>query len=364
MISTPPASAKITSLEGLRGLMSMWVLLGHLSLAFGWNLALLDRNTLAVDVFIMLSGFVIARLLQRRQEPYVPYIVRRGFRLFPLYLVCLAIAVLALPIQAEAWRAVLSLSPHNEARLVLASEGIAHLPAHLLAHLALAHGAIPDALLHEAPFTLLGQAWSISLEWQFYLVAPVLLASLTRPGKAWIGALLVLALVLPSSQMTNAWLGNRIELFLAGMASALAFEQRHHARRWLAVAAACAVIAVARQGLGQLVPVTLWFGVIATVALPHMPGLRLADRILSAPACAHLGEISYSIYLIHTLPLFFGIWASHRLGFGPVAGQAFVSVLTVVGTLLLAEASWRWLEKPAMSFGSRIANRRVPAAAV
>lgn len=54
-MTSPTAEwAKIGALEGLRGVMAWWVVLGHVSLTLGWKLPLIDRNTLAVDVFIFL----------------------------------------------------------------------------------------------------------------------------------------------------------------------------------------------------------------------------------------------------------------------------------------------------------------------
>jgi peptidoglycan/LPS O-acetylase OafA/YrhL len=45
------------------------------AIALGWTLPLINRNTLAVDVFIVLSGFVIAGLIDRRNEAYLPYTI-------------------------------------------------------------------------------------------------------------------------------------------------------------------------------------------------------------------------------------------------------------------------------------------------
>ena len=45
--------SKIQSLEGLRALMAWWVVLGHVSLTFDYDLPIVDRNTLAVDVFVL-----------------------------------------------------------------------------------------------------------------------------------------------------------------------------------------------------------------------------------------------------------------------------------------------------------------------
>lgn len=82
----------IKELEGLRGLMALWVVFGH-SLA---ALPLINQhvpptalNSYAVDVFIILSGFVIFFMIDNKRQPYFQYITQRFFRIFPLYLLVL-----------------------------------------------------------------------------------------------------------------------------------------------------------------------------------------------------------------------------------------------------------------------------------
>lgn len=86
----------IKELEGLRGLMAIWVVLGH-SLA---ALPIINKhvpptllNSYAVDVFIILSGFVIFFMIDNKKQSYPQYIIQRFFRIFPLYLLILAVSV-------------------------------------------------------------------------------------------------------------------------------------------------------------------------------------------------------------------------------------------------------------------------------
>ena len=91
---------RLPELDGLRGLLAVWVWLYHAPYISGdWNsLPEVVRTFLggdkAVDVFIILSGFVISLLLLREREPYRTFLWRRFLRLYPVYIVCLVGAVL------------------------------------------------------------------------------------------------------------------------------------------------------------------------------------------------------------------------------------------------------------------------------
>ncbi|MBC4671612.1 acyltransferase [Klebsiella quasipneumoniae] len=79
----------IRELEGLRGIMALWVVFGH-SLAslpaFSTRIPPTALNSYAVDVFIILSGFVIFFMLDNKKQVYSDYITQRFFRIFPIYI--------------------------------------------------------------------------------------------------------------------------------------------------------------------------------------------------------------------------------------------------------------------------------------
>jgi peptidoglycan/LPS O-acetylase OafA/YrhL len=60
----------IPELEGLRGLLALWVFIFHAIRFSGLHVPLLSEGGLAVEVFILLSGFMIARLWMFRSESY------------------------------------------------------------------------------------------------------------------------------------------------------------------------------------------------------------------------------------------------------------------------------------------------------
>ena len=94
------APAKITELEGLRGMLAWWVVASHLLYFSGFYdgkaggvIGLLTRGHEAVDGFVILSGFVIFLLLDRGRDRYGVFIFRRFFRLFPVFLICFSAAI-------------------------------------------------------------------------------------------------------------------------------------------------------------------------------------------------------------------------------------------------------------------------------
>jgi len=93
--------------DSLRGLMAFWVVLAHTFMTFDLflpkSLGKVLNVAYAVEVFIILSGFVIFLLLDKKHESYRHFITRRFFRLFPVYWVLLIIAVLSLPAQQALW---------------------------------------------------------------------------------------------------------------------------------------------------------------------------------------------------------------------------------------------------------------------
>jgi len=83
----------IPEFEGLRGVLAIWVLISHLMWGSGftpdevkglWIVPF--SGGVPVSIFIILSGFVIFLLLDSKQTTFFEYIVRRLFRLYPVFL--------------------------------------------------------------------------------------------------------------------------------------------------------------------------------------------------------------------------------------------------------------------------------------
>src|SRR5882757_3055269 len=177
----------IKEFDGLRGLLALWVFASHALELGPYSAAAAPlRPNLAVDIFIILSGFVIFHLLGTGED-YRTFITRRWFRLFPVFAVCFLIA-LAL----YGWMQV-------DDEVAFGLGHLSNLKPHLVAHATMLHGVVPEQILPHSARAILVPAWSISLEWQFYLVAPLLFVFAMRPnGKLTllVAALLALRVLL------------------------------------------------------------------------------------------------------------------------------------------------------------------------
>lgn len=89
---------RLALLEGLRGFLALYVVLDH-SLEYSGvdeiahPLGFLRGGRYAVNEFVILSGFVIFYLLDKRTEGYRAFITRRFFRLYPIAILMFAVAV-------------------------------------------------------------------------------------------------------------------------------------------------------------------------------------------------------------------------------------------------------------------------------
>ncbi len=365
----------IRSLDGLRGVAALWVLLGHTLVASGWRLPVLT-SPYAVDLFIMISGFLMAFHFHLRQdrEPWpapstwARFWIRRVFRIAPLYYVVLALG-LGFGVFLQAGYAALDAVASNPT-----PAGFFHDTslANILLHLSFLFGLVTPYDAH-APLP----DWSISLEMQFYLIFPFLMLLGMRIGIACMTSLLAMVsvalLVLFPSYFASFFqpspLPMRLPLFLSGMLVASVLWERR--RTWrIALAVLLPVVTLAAFP-GAVKPVAIDCGLVATFTalvasdlLPvgeHARGwLRSASRRLGGRPFGFMADVSYGVYLIH-MPLLFiasGV-AARYFGVGVFAPLRFFALLAMIlpATYLLAWIAYRLIEQPAISLGRLLIGR-------
>ena len=346
--SATERSAVRPEVEGLRGVAILLVVLYHAGLMGG--------GFVGVDVFFVISGFLITGLLIREREAtgrisFAAFYARRARRLAPAGVVTLVATALA----------VWLLWPPLDRSQILADGAAATLSVANL-RFGAAAGTYFAAEGAASPFL---HFWSLSVEEQFYLVWPMLLVVATgirwlgSPRRAAVSALAILVVgsfVLEATVLndgsgggwafyllpTRAWqLGVGGLLALAGSRAERLPWVARAVGGWAGMAAiAFAGLAFSERtvypGTAALVP-TLGSALVIAAATGRLgPGW-----VLATPPMRFLGAISYSLYLVHW-PLF--------VGGALIAGAAGVPPLGIAAiialSLALATLSWRFVEQP------------------
>ncbi|HET7495206.1 MAG TPA: acyltransferase family protein [Candidatus Limnocylindrales bacterium] len=339
-------------LEGLRGVAILLVLLCHVRIPGA------DAGFVGVDVFFVLSGFLITGLLVDEHDRtgrigLGSFYTRRARRILPAAGLVLATTLLAAP---------LVLSPLDFRRI--ADDGLA-------ASLSLANVRYAvDATDYFAPVDTspMLHFWSLAVEEQFYLVWPILLLSVARIGRPRLAMATLAIAVLAGSfvlsakltDTSGAWayfsLPTRAWQLTAGGLLALGaplLGRVPHvvaaAVGWLGAALlGASLVAIgpttAYPGLASLLPTVGAVALIASGGVVGSPGWIVFAR---APL-RWLGRISYSLYLWHWPILVLG---SVALGLGVAADEGGGDGLAIrVGLALLAVAiaavTWRLVEEP------------------
>lgn len=364
-------STRIDGLEGLRGLMSLWVWVSHVStmatLPFdkhaGWGL-ILANGEFAVGVFVILSGFVISLALDSPKTPsYTGFLIRRGFRLFPIYLISLYVSVLLLGPSITALQQLPWDGPRTAGRLEIFQNTINYFWSHLLLHTFLLHGIVPDKLLPSTSFAFMGQAWSLTLEWQFYLIAPLAFFFLSRIKLGHMMHLLVMLATVALSKVFGqpSFLFSMLYLFAIGYFGqrllkglrdgSISFVQTI---QYLAVEAM--VLSVTGTGF---ISFLIWSGVFIAIAF-SIKGRRSAIlKILESPPLRFLGNISYSFYCLHMAVMYALVYLL-IVALEVSDRDTYIAVLiplSLVVTLLLSWLTYRTVETPMQDYGRKLVAR-------
>jgi peptidoglycan/LPS O-acetylase OafA/YrhL len=314
-------SMRFSAIEGLRGILAWAVVFSHLTYISAFNLKGVSSvlrwvGLPAVLVFIIISGFVITHTILEKQEHYLPYLVRRFFRIFPLFAVMCLVGFFTSELLASAL-ADPGFGDPTFAKVVneVALSDQAFLSTHILAHLFMVHGAIPNILLPHSEYAFNMPGWSISLEWQFYLVAPMVVLCLT--SKRWMIPLIVSVLLI---DLVAAKTGQSTT-----QPGALPY-----ASGWFAIGIFSRLFYLDRF---------------------YVPG---TDWLLKSRPALYFGSRSYSIYLCHYPVVSVVAWLLFR--WSVPSGMFTLSAISIPLIIVTAELAYRWIEKPGIAAGRTLAN--------
>ena len=323
----------------------------HLPMPSLWAAAVRSGAS-GVDLFFTLSAFLITALLlrERQQTGGISlrlFYIRRILRIWPLYFAVLAVAVVlahTVPGQSLPWY-------------------------YVAGYLLFVGNWINVAFGH--PLSVCGPLWTVSIEEQFYLVWPVLMKMLERRGMIIAAAVAFLLATL-----------SQIGVVLAGLSRGYIYYGSVSRSGSLALGILLALFADRLPGLtrgmrGLLLAAGLagWIGssgwlidqpgsldmravlgrLVASVGAVAIlyAGLGSRSRLVRSEWVVRLGKISYGLYMLHFIGLLVVIDLLHpRWGWTLLATKALGLALTV----LLAWASYRWVESPFLRLKDRFAT--------
>jgi peptidoglycan/LPS O-acetylase OafA/YrhL len=363
-------------MDGIRGIAALWVLLFHIQKITGLSaLPLLSFGELAVDLFMMISGVLMAHhcLLRRDIEPWESprswflFWARRFFRIAPLYYTLLCIAFFFGPTLGEYRAAIGQIWPQL---MTDPSRYTNHSVKNILAHISFIFGAIP-AFHIETPLP----DWSIGLEMQFYAAFPFIMIAMARFGALRTAVVIAAGCLLMHWACNGFWwfekpsfLPMKMYMFLCGMLIASG-RARGDLRASLLFSVAITLMYYALRPEWET-----FVRVILVIVMYYLfndgslwspsPLNRLLERMRTAlgGGCGKfLGEASYGVYLVHLLVLipvmgYFIAIPSYVAASGAV--RFFLCALVVIPSVYaIAFVLNRAIEKPGIKLGKNLTRK-------
>jgi len=345
----------IPSLTGLRGIAAILVVMFHVEL--GTRLHLFDAGYLGVDAFFMLSGFVLAHVYADKfskwnARTYIAFLKARVARIYPLHLFMLCVvaaAIMFIP-------GLRSSYPDADQRFGLSCFA--------------ASALLIQNWFHWMPGCWNTPSWSLSAEWFAYLVFPVLVFATQRARKPMTSILLA-GLCL---------LGLTVVLFLKRVPSMSLEGGPGMVRMAAEFCCGCFIYRAIKSGL-KTAPVVMDIVAVIGLCASIVAGndflclfaiglivLLAAQergpvaRVLAAQWAVFLGEISYSVYLVHWIVLQVTNRTAESM---KLEGAAFalwdLGVIALI--VAISTVSYRFVEIPARAFGRKVGVRSATALA-
>jgi peptidoglycan/LPS O-acetylase OafA/YrhL len=342
----PAAAGRFVALDGLRGYLALFVFIFHAAIWYGF----LKTKELAVPashlythfgqdsvlLFFMITGFLFwSKLIDAKRRPidWTRLYISRAMRLVPLYLFAFLMMIATV--------AALTHFRLNESRPALLR--------HTFDWLTFSVFGQPQINQDEASKLMLGDNWTLPYEWFFYFSLPAFALFYRFLPSLWYAGLSIVSLILFAEWATNT---HMLLGFVSGIFAAYAVRstrvQFHASGRAASLVALGAVIAAVYfypSGYSRIVLVLL------TIAFTIIACGNSLFGILTSGVSRTLGEMGYSIYLLHGGLLFLtfrvAVGYSRGAALSPMQYWLIIAVVTTVLVLLCA-LTFRFIEKPGM----------------
>ena len=379
-------SAYYPALDGLRAVAVTMVFFqhygaGHAAL-FGWGWT-------GVDIFFVLSGFLITGILydsQNKYHRYRDFYIRRTLRIFPLYYFIWGVILLLTPVALWQWNWRWGLWPvyfGNYDRFFFL-----HLPGDAYRFDRITFGPLVNNWFGYPVHLYIGHFWSLCVEEQFYLLWPFVVYQVRKREtlmKICAAVVLlsplfraILSQVLPQrllhmelfyrslpTRLDALLIGGLIALSLRGPEQALVRRLR---RPLLLLSGACFAglyfISIKVLTLPLEGSASNWIGIFGFTLIDTFAAALILEcihpgsflgRVLYWRPLRALGVVSYGFYVYHDLLHDFYSYLAHR--YFPDHAYLVTLLVAFSATLLIATISYRVLERPFLALKDRFAGQ-------
>jgi peptidoglycan/LPS O-acetylase OafA/YrhL len=345
---------RVRELDSLRGLASLAIVVYHLWLP---QVGILGS---AVDLFFVLSGFLITSILLAHELNYqflVSFYARRALRIWPIYYLSLVLLVLINPFTAV---------PGRLTGLPFYATFTQNISYHWWAP---TPSFIP-AFRHT---------WSLAIEEQFYLLWPLLVWIAARRYLNLAALALVTVAVTARCLHLNSWIlathcdGLALGAVLACLYSPHSDSRQCLSPRLLILAGAASVFWVGGATLLKVAPATWQLSLPASIQSLRSLALNVVFfsivglvvthrgaawlRPLRYSCLAYLGQTSYGLYLYHHIV--FTLWDNSATRMG-VVNHVGLDLAKLSLSMLIAAVSWEFIERPLLTLKDWFVYREAP----
>lgn len=345
---------RLVALDGLRGLMTILVVISHYFAEVPHGITALMVGWIAVDMFFVLSGFLVGRLILDKQQNdnfFTVFYARRGFRTLPIYFVCLAVNAVLLSVFTGSWvdadRAfpIWSYFVFAQNFFMAAANGIG---AHWLA-----------------------PTWTLAIEEHFYLLVPALFFIVPRKRIAAVLAMLAVSAVAaragtiwllgPHSAIAAAvLLPNRADVLVMGLLAAVAIRSKLPWPRLDLLLRVAPILLLAATAAMSLIAGRHAFTIFGPLLTAIACAAFLLSLVRGAPEAKRFtgkflgffNTTSYAVYLTH-LPVL-GLMHGLLLGSRPdiaTPQQWAVTLAALPVTVMVAWVLTVLVERPLTEYG-------------